>query len=211
MGRYMMRLVTATNHKHIAVSYYIFGISIRVVRASLSFYIRLTLITPGSTITTPEMYNFVVTAHRLVIIFFFLIPVLIRGFRNYLLPPSFRFFILSLTASIAPSCGWTIYPPLSSYVRSPRFRIDYLILSLHLARVSSIIRSINFLVTIIDSSNLRKSNLFPSAIAVTSLLLVLSLPVLARCITILLLDRNFNTTFFDPVRRRDPVLFQHLF
>merc|ERR1712042_267572 len=218
MGRYMMRLVTATNHKHIAVSYYIFGISIRVVRASLSFYIRLTLITPGSTITTPEMYNFVVTAHRLVIIFFFLIPVLIRGFRNYLLPlylqvpdiaiprlnnmsfwllpPSFRFFILSLTASVAPSCRWTIYPPLSSYVRSPGFRIDYLILSLHLARVSSIIRSINF---------------FPSAIAVTSLLLVLSLPVLARCITILLLDRNFNTTFFDPVRRRDPVLFQHLF
>merc|ERR1712113_1000370 len=97
------------------------------------------------------------------------------------------------------------------YVRSPRFRIDYLILSLHLARVSSIIRSINFLVTIMDSSNLRKSNLFPSAIAVTSLLLVLSLPVLARCITMLLLDRNFNTTFFDPVRRRDPVLFQHLF
>jgi len=229
----MIRLVTATNHKHIAVSYYIFRISIRVVRASLSFYIRLTLITPGSTITTPEMYNFVVTAHGLVIIFFFLIPVLIRGFRNYLLPlylqvpdiaiprlnnmsfwllpPSFRFFILSLTASVAPSCRWTIYPPLSSYVRSPRFRIDYLILSLHLARVSSIMRSINFLVTIMDSSNLRKSNLFPSAIAVTSLLLVLSLPVLARCITILLLDRNFNTTFFDPVRRRDPVLFQHLF
>merc|ERR1712096_23139 len=78
-------------------------------------------------------------------------------------------------------------------------RIDYLILSLHLAGVSSIIRSINFLVTIIDSSNLRKRNLFPSAMAVTSLLLVLSLPVLARCITILLLDRNFNTTFFDPV------------
>jgi len=233
MGCYMIRLVTATNHKHIAVSYYIFRISIGVVRASISFYIRLTLITPGSTITTPEIYNFIVTAHRLVIIFFFLIPVLIGRFRNYLLPlylqvpdiaiprlnnmsfwllpPSFRFFILSLTSSVAPSCRWTIYPPLSSYVRSPRFRIDYLILSLHLAGVSSIIRSINFLVTIIDSSNLRKSNLFPSAIAVTSLLLVLSLPVLARCITMLLLDRNFNTTFFDPVRRRDPVLFQHLF
>merc|ERR1712202_4122 len=166
----------------------------------------------------------IVTAHRLVIIFFFLIPVLIGRFRNYLLPlylqvpdiaiprlnnisfwllpPSFRFFILSLTSSVAPSCRWTIYPPLSSYVRSPRFRIDYLILRLHLAGVSSIIRSINFLVTIIDSSNLRKRNLFPSAMAVTSLLLVLSLPVLARCITILLLDR---------IRRRDPVLFQHLF
>jgi len=223
----------ATNHKHIAVSYFIFRISARVIRSSISIYIRFSLTTTGAVIVTPELYNFLVTAHRLVIIFFFLIPVLIRGFRNFLLPlylqvpdiaiprlnnlsfwlllPSFRFFLLSLTSSVAPSCRWTIYPPLSSWTRSPRFRIDYLILSLHLARISSIIRSINFLVTIIDSSFMRKSNLFPSAIAVTSLLLVLSLPVLARRITILLLDRNFNTSFFDPIGRRDPVLFQHLF
>ena len=162
-----------------------------------------------------------------------MLPVLVRRFRNYLLPlylqvpdtsiprlnsMSFwllplhsEFFILSLTASVAPLCRWTIYPTLSSYVRSPGFRMDCLILSLHLARVSSVIWSINFLVTIIDSSNLRKSNLFRSAIAVTSLLLVRSLPVLVRCITMLLLDRNFNTTFFDPVRRKDLVLFQHLF
>jgi len=229
----MLNLVLATNHKHIAVSYYLFRITSGIIRTSISLYIRFALTMPGSAIVTPELYNFLVTAHGLVIIFFFLMPVLIRRFRNYLLPlylqvpdiaiprlnnlsfwllpPSFRFFCLSITASVAPSCGWTIYPPLSSWIASPRFRVDYLILSLHLARISSIIRSINFLVTIIDSSHIRKSNLFPSAIAVTSLLLVLSLPVLAGCITILLLDRNFNTSFFDPVGRRDPVLFQHLF
>jgi len=233
MGIAMWTLILATNHKHIAVSYFIFGISSGVIGSSISLYIRFILTVPRATTTTPEIYNFLVTAHGLVIIFFFLIPVLIRGFRNYLLPlylqvpdiaiprlnnisfwllpPSFLFFLLSITASTAPSCRWTIYPPLSSWIGSPRYRVDFLILSLHLARVSSIIRSINFLVTIIDSSNLRKNNLFPSAIAVTSLLLVLSLPVLARCITILLLDRNFNTTFYDPIRRRDPVLFQHLF
>lgn len=229
----VLNLILATNHKYIAVSYFIFRISARVIRSSISMYIRFTLTAPRSVILTPELYNFLVTAHGLVIIFFFLIPVLIRRFRNFLLPlylqvpdmaiprlnnlsfwlllPSFRFFLLSLTASTAPSRRWTIYPPLSSWTGSPGFGMDYLILSLHLAGISSIIRSINFLVTIIDSSFIGKTNLFPSAIAVTSLLLVLSLPVLARGITILLLDRNFNTSFFDPIGRRDPVLFQHLF
>jgi heme/copper-type cytochrome/quinol oxidase subunit 1 len=40
---------------------------------------------------------------------------------------------------------------------------------------------------------------------------VLSLPVLAGGITILLFDRNINTSFFDPIGGGDPILFQHLF
>jgi cytochrome c oxidase subunit 1 len=35
--------------------------------------------------------------------------------------------------------------------------------------------------------------------------------VLAGAITMLLTDRNFNTTFFDPAGGGDPVLYQHLF
>jgi len=35
--------------------------------------------------------------------------------------------------------------------------------------------------------------------------------VLAGGITILLFDRNINTSFFDPTGGGDPVLFQHLF
>jgi len=32
-----------------------------------------------------------------------------------------------------------------------------------------------------------------------------------KAITMLLTDRNFNTTFFDPAGGGDPLLYQHLF
>lgn len=131
------------------------------------------------------------------------------------MPGSFAFILLSFCIDGGAGTGWTLYPPLSSTLAHRGLSVDFAILALHLSGISSILGSINFIVTI---TNMRKpglslvrSNLYLPAVLVTSYLLLLSLPVLAGGITMLLLDRFGLTYFFDYSAGGDPILFQHLF
>lgn len=225
-----------TNHIWIGVVYIIIGLVGGSFGFGLSIIIRLELALPGYNNISSLNYNSIITFHGLLMIFFMVMPILIGGFGNVCIPiligcndmifPRLNLFslwlsffsliliILSLLIDSGVNAGWTFYVPLSKMNYSS---IDLLFFSLHLAGLSSLFGSINFISSILSVSSFSLLylfnfiELFSWSIFFTSLLLIISIPVLAACITMIISDRHFNSAFFDPLRGGDLILFQHLF
>jgi cytochrome c oxidase subunit 1 len=133
---------------------------------------RLELGMPGYVLLSANQYNLCITMHGIFMIFFMIMPILIGGFGNIIIPimvgssdmifPRLNSLSLWLIVDsiilMILACflggidaGWTFYVPLSTISPSS---IDLMFFSLHLTGLSSILGSINFIVTLLKSSNL---------------------------------------------------------
>ena len=228
--------LTTVDHKRIGILYILTSLLFFGMGGILALLIRIQLIVPDNHVLTKNSYNEVVTIHGTTMIFLVIVPIL-AGFGNYLLPLmigardmafprlnalSYWLFLLGgivlylsfFAKGGAANAGWTSYVPLAT-LHEPGRGQDLWILSLHILSIASLVGAINVIVTTINmrapGMSFMRLPLFVWSIFTYGWMLVLVLPTLSAGLTLMLLDRQAGTHFFDPAHGGSPILYQHVF
>ena len=228
--------ITTVDHKRIGVLYGSTALIFLLLSGIEAGVLRVQLATPDSDLVGPGRFNEMFTMHATVMIFMVIMPMGVAFF-NFVVPLaigardvafprlnalSYWIFLFgailmhfSFIVGQVPDAGWFSYANLTEHPFSPDRGLDFWALGLLILGTSSVAGGLNFVVTIINlrapGMTLMRMPVFVWMTLITSILLILAMPVITVGLIELIMDRNFGTHFFIPSAGGDPILWQHLF
>ena len=222
------------DHKRIAILYLLTTVFFFMIGGCMAALIRLELLTPAGDLLAADTYNKVFSAHGIIMVFFFLVPVAPAVLGNFLIPLmigardvafpkinlfSWYLFVIGGTIEISMmvfggvDTGWTFTTPLSTHYLNTN--VVAAAMGIFVAGFSSILTGLNFIVTIhrmrAPGMTWFRLPLFIWSFYSTSIIFVLATPVVAITLVLVVLERLTGIGVFDPTKGGDPLLFQHLF
>lgn len=227
----MWEILFSTHHTDVALLYIITSIVFLMIGGSLALAIRSELFLPGAQIfSSPSDFERFFTVHGTTMLLLWVIP-FGAGIGNYLIPILVRykdmawpklnavaFWMIPVAGALIwlgfSDVGWTAYPPYS-IIRAPGPATDMWIFGMKILGISSILGSINFVVTILRMKHpdlpLMKMSLFAWSILVQSFMIIVAMPTFSAAMIMTYTDRLGVTGFFNPAMGGDPIAYQHLF
>jgi cytochrome c oxidase subunit I+III len=229
------RWLLTTNHKDVGILYLVTSLFFFVVAGILALLIRLQLWSPGEGILSAMAYNQTVSAHGLLMVFWFISP-LAFGFANYVVPLqigakdlafprlnalsywlylfSGLLFLVSFFQGNSLSGGWTMYAPLNVATYMPDIGASTVVLALVLFTIGITASSVNFITTIhrmrAEGMTLMRLPLFSMSILLTVWMMLFAFAALLAALLILTSDRLLGTTYFA-AEAGGSLLWAHLF
>jgi cytochrome c oxidase subunit 1 len=235
-ARGLVSWLTTVDHKRIGLLYGVSGLVFFLVAGLEALLIRFQLARAEGALLSAQTYNELFTMHGTTMVFLAVMPIS-AAFFNYLVPLligardvafprlnafSYWVFLLgglfinaSWLVGAAPDAGWFGYAPLTAKPFSIGPHSDFWLLGLLFLGTSSILASLNFLVTILNlrapGMTFLRLPLFVWTTLVTNVLILLAFPPITVALIFLGFDRFLGTAFYLPAGGGSPLLWQHLF
>jgi cytochrome c oxidase subunit I len=228
---------TTTDHKRIGISYMVTAFVFFVIGGAMAEAMRVQLARPEQDLVSEDRYNQLFTMHGTIMLLLFVSPFAI-GLANYFVPlmigardmvfprvnalgywlTLFSGIVMLggfLTKDGPAKFGWYGYSPLTDDVRSPGLGGDLWIVGIALIGVSGVITAVNVVATVATQRapgmTMFRVPIFVWNWFVTSVLILVTFPVLTAAGAMLFADRHFDAKIFDASGGGVPVLWQHLF
>lgn len=202
----------SSDHKDLGTYYLILAIISGVIGAAFSIVLRLALngahkgILSLTFLNDDNFVSFVNTAHALILIFFMVMPALLGGFTNWLLPLMIGTLDMAFPR-LNRLAFWllplSIFFGLSSlfFVHMPLLMTLLLLVTVYCVSLSMLISFINFISTIITmrapGMRLAKLPIFIWSVLVSSSLGLICLPVMLSAVTKMVLAGHFVSSNFS--------------